>query len=209
MKKTITFIAILFAFAFSMGGAFLITKVLKGNISIDVPLLATISDIITDVSRGPKEDESVDSPKEIISEKPTENEASDESKDSETTGKSTERSPTEQVTGPQIEKMTPKDFEQLLISGNVNKNKHIATFVNIRTSGKNENDRPIDNGDLMGVSQKILNEQWKSVRVISVGYDGRNRINSVVIKPVYPEVQEKNQPFEELQTPQPSEERSE
>ena len=85
--------------------------------------------------------------------------------------------------------MSASEFGNLLIHGNVGKNPRVARFVTIRTRGLREGDRPIDNGDMMGVYIKIDNEKWESIRVISVGYDDLNRINSVVIEPIYPKDQ--------------------
>lgn len=193
MKKTLLSIAVLSAFVLSAGGAFVITKVLKNNASEIVSQLVTAQESTINNPSEPEDNESMDAEpvdtfEEETSENPPNGNASKISAEEKTTAS--------QVISP-IEKMTSAEFEQLLIKGTVSRNKRIASYVNIRTSGREEGDRPIDNGDLMGVSQKILNDQWKSVRVISVGYDEKNRINSVVIKPVYPEEQTESQPSED------------
>lgn len=165
MKRTTKIIILIAVFAASVVGAFLLTKKIKSN-NVDgsqpKPESAVSIDTIPEqISQDIANEDTVVS---IITQ-PNE----------------------EEPVQPTISKMSSSEFQRLLINGNVNyrTNKRIAKFVNIQTRGLREGDRPISNGDLMKVYEKISNDQWKSIRIISVGYDEDNRINSVVIEPIY------------------------
>lgn len=162
IKKIIVAISI---FALCVIGAFKLTKVLKSDISEpvqpSVPSFIEEPDTMKDVPVDTTEiDTSSESP--IVP----------------------EPLPSKPIT---VNKMSAGEFQRLLIEGNVNyrTNKRIAKFVKVHTQGLREGDRPIDNGDVMGVYMKISNDQWESVRVLKVDYDEENRINSVIIQPVY------------------------
>ena len=167
LKKLIIAISV---FALCVIGAFKLTKVLKSDISEPVqPSIVSVSE------------EPIDTTKDVFA-STTESDSSLESTPVQ------EPMPSKPIP---VNKMSAGEFQRLLIEGNVNyrTNKRIAKFVKVHTQGLREGDRPIDNGDVMGVYMKISNDQWESVRVVKVDYDEENRINSVVIQPVYSDIQ--------------------
>ena len=163
MNRTTKSIILIAVFAASVVGAFVLTKRIKAN-NVDNQQQVSDSIVVKDTTEQVSEDEAI---KDTIL-VPTQ---------------AIEEEPVQQA----ISKMRAGEFQRLLIEGNVNyrTNKRIAKFVNIQTRGLHEGDLPISNGDLMKVYEKINNGLWRSIRVIHVGYDEDNRINSVVIEPIY------------------------
>lgn len=162
MNRTTKNIILIAVFVASVVGAFVLTKRIKAN-NMDnqkqVPDPIVVKDTTKQVSEDKANKDTILIPTQAIEE------------------------PVQQA----ISKMRAGEFQRLLIEGNVNyrTNKRIAKFVNIQTRGLREGDLPISNGDLMKVYEKIGNNLWRSIRVIHVGYDEDNRINSVVIEPIY------------------------
>ena len=163
MNRTTKNIILIAVFAASVVGAFVLTKMIKAN-NVDNQQQVPDSIVVKDTTEQVPEDNAIKDTI-IISTQAIEDE------------------PVQQA----ISKMRAGEFQRLLIEGNVNyrTNKRIAKFVNIQTRGLREGDLPISNGDLMKVYEKISNGLWRSIRVIHVGYDEDNRINSVVIEPIY------------------------
>ena len=166
MKKNTKYIVLAAIFTVSVGTAFVLTKKLKDNVpellqSENGDTLVIVRDTVTKESGkivDPTPEKKVD--------------------------------PTPDPTPPIIKnKMTEGEIQRLLIHGNANprSDKRLAKFIHISVQGRRDDDRPITDGDLMGVNAKIENDIWKTAIVTSVSYDEEGRLNRVTIRPMYPE----------------------